>query len=130
MQFKTDEQLRSYLTKNVSRDISARLWTFNGIKFTAWKGYFSEDFYTRVEYSCDLRKLSARLERGYECNGTFELIAEKTFDRDNAISECIAWVVDRLMEVYKLLNERIAPYAYRKDLYQQAVSRPLNLQEG
>lgn len=129
MTFKTDEQLRKYLTKNVEYDIGRRTWSFNGIKFTAWKGYFDGDFYTRVEYSCDLRKLTARLERGYECNRTFEIIAEKSFDREDAISQCIVWVVDRLIEVYKLLNERIAPYIYKKDLYQQAVSRPLNLQK-
>lgn len=127
MQFKTEEDLRKNLTKRVSRDITARLWAFNGVKFTASKGYFDGDFYTRVEYTCDLRQLTARLERGYEFNGTLNIIAEQTFDSDNAISECIDWVVNKLMEVYKTLLDRTAPYLFKKDLYEQAVNRPIRL---
>ncbi len=125
---KTIEQLRKSLTKRVEYDIGRRTWTFNGIKFTAWKGYFDGDFYTRVEYSCDLRKLTARLERGYEYNRTLEIIAEKSFDREDAISECVSWVVDKLVEVYTLLNERLAPYSANQSLYKIMLNQPLKIQ--
>lgn len=127
MQFKTDEQLRKYLTKRVEFDIGGRAWSFNGIKFTSWAGYFQKDFHTYVNYVCDLRQLSASGYYGYE---GYQEIAEKDFNGDNAISECINWVVDRLMEIYKLLNERTAPYLNDKQMYDLMVSRPIVLKEA
>ncbi len=129
MQFKTDEQLRKYLTKRVEQDLSCKSWKFCGMQFTTWASYFNGDFHTRVEYACDLRNLKAYLTRGYEFNGTYQTITEKTFNGDNAISDCIAWTVERLMEIYKLLNERTAPYANNKALYDIMVNRPIVLKE-
>lgn len=130
MHYKTDEQLRQYLEKKVERDIGRRLWSFNGINFQAWSGYFEGDFYTRAEYTCDLMQLSVRLSRGNECCGDFEIIAEQVFKGENAIFKCITWVVDKLTEIYKLLNERLAPYIFKKDLYDREVRRPIELKEG
>lgn len=58
-------------------------------------------------------QLSVRLSRGNECCGDFEII-----------------VVDKLTEIYKLLNERLAPYIFKKDLYDREVRRPIELKEG
>lgn len=128
--FKTDEQLRKYLTKRVETDVTRKSWNFNGIKFTSYSVYFTREFTTCVRYVCTLKELRASIERGYECNGTYELIADKTFDNENAIPDCVQWVVDKLIEIYKLLNERIAPYANNKMLYDVMLNRPIKLQEG
>ena len=133
MQFKTDEQLRKYLTKKVERDIGGcGGWTFNGMRFANWSGYFTKEFYTYVGYVCDYKTLTVRLSKPYgglsnECG----LIDEKSFVcGENCISECITWTVDRLMEIYKLLNERTAPYADNKALYDLMVNRPIVLKEA
>lgn len=128
--FKTDEQLRKYLTKRVQYDLGRKSWKFNGVKFNSTAYYFEKDFFTIVEYVCDLRHIQATLSRENYQAHFYEIIAEKTFNSENAISECVSWVVDKLMEIYKLLNERVAPYINNKQLYDIMVSRPIRLQEG
>ncbi|MDE7330289.1 MAG: hypothetical protein K2N30_04270 [Clostridia bacterium] len=130
MQFKSDDKLKKYLTKEVEHDIRGKSWKFNGIKFTSWSSYFTKDFHTIVDYVCDLRQISVKVSRGVQGYTPYQLIAEKIFDGDNAISECINWTVDKLIEIYKVLNERVAPYVFNKDLYEQAINKPIQLQEG
>lgn len=125
MNFKTDEQLRKYLTKRVQYDVQKERWGFNGIKFRMATSYFEGDFFSYVTYTCDLNELNVNIER--YAGKSREIIAEKSFSGKSAISECIVWVVDMLMEIYKLLNERIAPYVNNKSLYDLMVNRPLNL---
>lgn len=129
MQFKTDEQLRKYLTKRVEFDLGRKTWSFNGIKFNATAHYFEKDFFTAVEYVCDLRQIQVTISRErYPI--LYEIIGQNSFNGDDAISKCITWVVDKLIEIYKLLNERIAPYANDKRMYDLVVNRPIALKEA
>lgn len=130
MQFKTDEQLRKYLTKKVRNDVQKERWGFNGIKFRLLQSYFEGDFCTHAEYSCDLNEISVSLTRWCGFTRSQEIVAEEGFSGKNAISECISWVVDRLVEIYKLLNERTAPYANNKALYDFMINRPIILKEA
>lgn len=127
MEFKTDKQLRNYLTKRVEHEVTYKSWQYKGNKFMLEAGYFKKEFYTNVTYTCDLKELGVQLSRGYGFNGTYEIIAEKKFGET---AECISWTVDRLMEIYKLLYERTSRYIPGKNLYDQAISRPLNLKGG
>lgn len=129
MTFKNEQELRKYLRKHVERDIVGKTWLFNGIKFDNHSTYFRYDFFTQVDYTCDLKNLSVIIHRGYEGLSNYELIAEKSFCDENAISECIAWVVDKLVEVHTVINERVAPYAFSKNMYNSELRKPLNLQE-
>lgn len=127
MQFKNEEQLRKYLTKRVEYDLGRKSWTFNGVKFNSTAYYFEKDFFTIVEYVCDLRQISVTLHRENYQAHFYEIIAEKSFNGDNSISECITWVVDKLTETYKLLSERVAPYQFNKEMYEREINRPLNI---
>lgn len=130
MTFKNEQELRKYLTKRVERDVVGKTWLFNGVKFINNRSsYFQGDFFTQVDYTCDLKKLSVIVYRGYEGFSNYEVIAEKTFCDENAIADCIAWVVDKLVEIYTKINERVAPYAYGKAMYERQLRQPIKLQE-
>ncbi len=129
MQFRNEQELGKRLKKRVEYDLGRKSWSFNGIKFNSTAYYFEKDYFTTVEYVCDLRQISVTITRD-KYGKFYEIIAEKSFNGDNAISDCIEWTVNKLVEVYKLLNDRLAPYQNDKLRYELAIKQPLNLQEA
>ena len=130
MQFKTDEQLRKYLTKKVERDIGGvKGWMFNGVSFSNWGIYFEGEFRIYVGYICDYKTLTVTLSQTYGglTNG-YGVVTEKAFNCGEAcITECTTWIVEKLMEIYKQLTERTAPYINDKIMYDMLVKRPIVL---
>lgn len=129
MTFKNEQELRKYVKKRVERDVVGKAWLFNGVKFVNHASYFHHEFFTQADYVCDLTQLSVKVYRGDEFNSTYEEIAEKSFNGEDAISSCIEWVVDKLVAVYTLINERLAPYALSKRMYDIQLNRSLNLKQ-
>jgi hypothetical protein len=111
MAIKGESELKKYLTKKATHELTFKFWQYRGNKFTQDSVYQMNEFYAHVTFYCDLRELKVMIDRGFECNGTYEVIAEKTFDSENATADCIEWVVETLMKVYKILKERTAPYS-------------------
>lgn len=107
MQVRSEAELRKYLAKRVRRNLMER-WSYNGCKFLKYETYFDGDYTVLADYTCTFKTLGVSLTAGrypYE-----RVIAEETFEGDNAVEECVAWVTDKLTERYFTTKEKLALY--------------------
>lgn len=114
----TEGQLRDYLTKRTENSLVDR-WAYNGAHFSKTGHYFQGEYFVVAEYVCTFKTLHVMLKRW--SGEDYEPFAEASFDNDNAIKECVEWVVDTLMEYYLELYRRVSPYLAGHIAYQRAL---------
>lgn len=120
------EKLRKKVEEKVMRQITFKSWSYQGGRFITTEWYrISRDVVLEANFCCDLKQLSAAVSHGSEFDGTLKVLAERKFQGENAIEDCIQWTVDALIESDKKIQEIIAPYVEGKARYEMALKGKL-----
>lgn len=109
---------REQVVEHLSKQFYAETWKFRGSQFVHVACSGIGDVTTCVHFFCGLWWVKAKVfsEDRYGIPDS-----EKMFTGEHAAEECIEWTADRLVELYKTVTERVAPYRQNYEAYQQAL---------
>ena len=111
---KLKEQARRQLRKQLNND----RWSWHGTEFSNWRYCDIGKYGASVQFTATFwsLKVTIMLENQYGIQDE-----EASFEGDEAVSQAVEWIVDKLYELYKTVSERTAPYVKGHEQYLRAV---------
>ena len=109
---------KEQIVEHLSKQFYAETWKFRGSQFLHVACSGVGDVTACVHFSCGLWWVKAKVfsEGSYGIPDSV-----KMFMGGHAAEECIEWTANRLMELYKTVSERVAPYRQNYEQYQKAL---------
>lgn len=102
-----EEKQKVRIAKQIRAHIIANNWYWRGVEFCSfyWCGVKGAEAYTCFTAKYNALKVTIETENEYNIPNQVCMFAG-----DNAMEEAVSWTADRLLEIYKTVSVRTAPY--------------------
>lgn len=113
-----EERLKAQLIKQVHKRLVDDRWGWRGTEFTNWTycGVKGVDAYVRFTATFWCIKVHIEQEERYGLPDQVSMFAG-----EEAISKAVEWTAIKLLELYKKVSQRVAPYIKGHEQYLRAV---------
>lgn len=113
-----EERMKAQLIRQVHKRLAEDRWGWRGTEFTNWHYCGIKNYCASVRFIATFWCLKVCIEQE-ETYGLPDQVS--MFVGDSAISQAVEWTANKLLELYKQVAERAAPYVQGYEQYLRAV---------